>query len=169
MRRVVTVILALAMMMLGSCSSSEPLALDLANPMGSPPAAFSITGPAADEGVVCSEGTFVGYRMEDMDGNAIDHGDWSATFDTAIETNSVAEVKSINEYQCGDGSGTITVTQLVRFDFAELDIETFGEGEVTNGTWTLVGIGDYESLTGSGDIITNFDDGHVHMVGEVEA
>ena len=48
MRRVVTVILALAMMMLGSCSSSEPLALDLANPMGSPPAAFSITGPAAD-------------------------------------------------------------------------------------------------------------------------
>ena len=79
------------------------------------------------------------------------------------------ELKSINEYQCGDGSGTITVTQLVRFDFAELDIETFGEGQVTNGTWTLVGIGDYESLTGSGDIITNFDDGHIHMVGDVEA
>lgn len=169
MRRVVTVILALVTTTLCSCSSSEPLGLDLANPMEPPPTAFSITGPAADEGVVCSEGTFVENRMEYMDGTTMEDRDWANMFDNAVETDSVAEVKSINEYECSDGSGTITVTQLVRFDFAEIDIETFGEGQVTNGTWTLEGIGDYESLTGSGNIITNFDDGHIHMVGEVEA
>ena len=104
-----------------------------------------------------------------MDGMEMDDRDWANMFDTAVETDSVAELKSINEYQCSDGSGTLTVTQLVRFDFAELDIETFGEGQVANGTWTLEGNGEYESLTGSGEIITNFDDGHIHMVGDVEA
>jgi hypothetical protein len=169
MRRLLSVLSALVMVTVGGCSSSEPLAFDLANPMEPPPGVFTISGAAADEGIVCSEGVFVDSHMEDIDGNAIEMSEWADMFDAAIATQSVAEANSINEYECGDGSGTITITQLVRFDFAEIDIETFGQGQVTNGTWTLEGVGDYESLTGSGDLVTNFDDGHVHMVGEVEA
>jgi hypothetical protein len=130
MKGLLAAVTVLAMALLDSCSTSEPLALDLTNPMGAPPPMpFSITGPAVDEGVVCSEGTFVDNRVEYMDGSEMSDSGWADTFDAAVETNSVAEARSINEYACGDGSGTLTVTQLVRFGFAELDIETLGQGK----------------------------------------
>jgi hypothetical protein len=169
MRRVLAVLAVLLVVMVGGCSSSEPLAFDLANAMEPAPGVFSVSGAAADEGVVCSEGIFIDSHMENVNGEMIEMSEWAGMLDTAVATQSVAEANSINEYECGDGSGTITITQFVRFDFAELDIETFGQGQVTSGTWTLVGVGDYESLTGSGDLITDFDDGRIHMVGEVEA
>lgn len=168
MRRLIT-LLALVALMLAGCSSSEPMAIDLAQPMEPPPTPVTISGEAVDEGVVCSSGMFVDYRMEDIDGNPIEFEDWGSMFDTAIDTGSVAEAMSINDYECDDGSGTITISQHVRFDFGEISIETFGEGQVAGGTWTVEGTGDYESLTGSGDIVNDNDQGMIHMVGEVEA
>ena len=159
----------LVMAMLGSCSSSEPLAIDLAQPMEPPPVEISISGAAVDDGVVCSTGTFVRDRMEDMNGNVLDHEAWAAIFDAAVETGSVAEAKSFNEYECGDGSGTITINQHVSFDFAVLDIETFGDSPINSGTWTLEGTGDYESMSGSGDLVNDLAEGMIHAVGEVEA
>jgi hypothetical protein len=44
-------------------------------------------------------------------------------------------------------------------DFAVLDIDSFGQGRITHGTWTLEGTGAYESLTGAGDSLTDFDEG----------
>lgn len=154
---------------LGSCSSSEPMAFDLMQPMAPPPVAITISGEAAEEGVVCPSGEFVGFQMSDMEGNPIEMDDWGAMFESAIETSSIAEARSLNDYQCDDGSGTITIDQHVRFDFAEIDIETLGQSEITNGTWTVSGSGDYESLTGSGDLVSDNAEEIIHMIGEVEA
>ena len=168
MRRLL-VLSTLVVVIVGSCSSSEPLAIDLAQPMEPPPVQVSISGAAVDDGVVCPIGTFVRDRMEDMNGNALDQEAWAKIFDTAVETGSVAEAKSFNEYECGDGSGTITINQHVSLDFAVLDIETFGEAPINSGTWTLEGTGDYESMSGSGDLVNDFAEGMIHAVGEVEA
>lgn len=169
MRRLMTSAFALALVLGGCSSSSEPLGFDLAQAMAPPPTPFTVSGAAVDEGIVCASGMFVGYRMEDADGNEVDIDEWADVFANAMRTGSVAEVTSSNDYQCDDGSGTITIRQLVRFDFAEIDPETFGRGRFVSGTWTLEGRGDYESLTGSGDLVDDHDEGMIHMIGEVEA
>jgi hypothetical protein len=161
---------AFVAMIAASCSSSEPLGFDLARPMAPPPVAVTISGEALDENVVCSNGTFlVGSRMEDMEGNLLPGEQWEATFESAVESGSVAEFMHYATTECNDGSGTITIIEHWHYDFAELDIESFGQGRINNGTWTLEGTGDYESLTGSGDFLTDFDEGMLHAVGEVEA
>lgn len=162
------VLLMLVAVVLGSCSSSDPQAFDLAQPMAAPPVAFTISGEAVEKGTVCPDGTFIHVRMEDMDGNEVSDEDWMEMFDTAFATNSVAEIMSFQEFECGDGSGTITVANHVRFDFAVLDAEDLTQGQTKHGTWTLEGTGDYESLTGSGDTIGDNDTQIIHMVGEVE-
>jgi hypothetical protein len=169
MRRLLLSAVALALLVAGCGSSSEPMAVDLAQPMAPPPTPVSISGAAVDEGIVCSSGMFVDNRLEDMDGNPIGMEEWGAMFEAAVDTGSVAEVTSHNDYECDDGSGTITVSQHVRFDFAVIDIETFGRGRFQSGTWTVGGTGDYETLTGSGEIVDDHDEGLIHMVGEVEA
>lgn len=170
MRRLVPFLaLVIFTMVLASCSTSEPLSFDLARPMAPPPVAITISGAAVDEGAVCSEGAFVGSRMEDMGGNLLEGEQWEETFDAAIENDSVAEMMHRAEIECSDGSGTITVVEHWRYDFGVLDIESFGQGQINNGSWTLEGTGDYESLTGSGDFLTDFDEAMLHAVGEVEA
>lgn len=188
----------LVVVLLGSCSSSETAeettsttpttsattttaakttttaasvsqTFDLVNPMAPLPTDFAISGEAVSEGTVCPAGTFVAGRMEDMDGNALEDEDWAQMFENAVATGAVAEVKSFNEYECRDGSGMLLIEQHVHLDFAVLDIETFAQGRASHGTWTLTGTGDYESLTGSGEIIGDSMAGMIHMVGEVKA
>lgn len=171
MRRMISLqaTIALVTLMLVTCSSNDPLAFDLAQPMEPPPAPVTITGAAVDEGIVCASGMFVDSRMEDVDGNPLDPDGWFTMFDSAIESEGVAEAMSINDYRCDDGSGTITVTQHVRFDFSEISILVMGNSTVDTGTWTLEGTGDYETLIGSGDLVQDGSEQMIHMVGEIEA
>lgn len=167
MRRLIPMLVLFASV-LASCSSSEPLAIDLAQPMAPPPVSFTISGAAADDGVVCAAGQFVGYQMEDTEGNPVTFEEWAAIFDAAAEAGSVAEVVSINDYECDDGSGLLQVSQYVRLDFAGVDLDA-GQGPLNEGTWTLEGTGEYEAVTGSGNIVNDDAAGMIHMVGEVEA
>ena len=66
--------LAVTVLTAAGCSSSEPLAFDLSHPMEPPEAPFTVSGPAADEGIVCSVGMWVEDRMEDMEGNELTEG-----------------------------------------------------------------------------------------------
>ena len=168
MRRL-TLLSALVLVIAAGCSSSEPLGFDLARPMAPPPVPVTISGDAVDEGVACSEGTFVDFHMEDMDGNTAVMDEWGKDFEDAMDGGTVAEVMNHAIIECSDGSGTITLIEHVRFDFAEIDMGTFGQGQVNTGSWTLEGTGDYESLTGSGALVTNYDEGLIQAVGEVEA
>ncbi|MDJ0769992.1 MAG: hypothetical protein QNJ12_14420 [Ilumatobacter sp.] len=168
--RKLTVPTATLALVLAACSSgAEPLAFDLSRPMQPPPVLFTISGEAADEGVVCSNGTVDDTGLEDMSGNLIDLAAWAQMFDAAMETGSVAEATSVLNVECADGSGSLTITEHVRFDFGVLDVETMGSGRVENGTWTLEGTGDYEDLTGSGELFTDYDEGQIHTIGEIEA
>lgn len=169
MRRLV-LLTAFVVVIAAGCSSSEPLGFDLARPMAPPPVPITISGEAVEEEVVCSDGTFlIGSHMEDMEGNLLEGEQWEATFESAVADGSVAEMTHRAEIECSDGSGTITVVEHWRYDFAVLDIESFGQGRINMGTWTVQGTGDYESLTGSGDFLTDFDEGMLHAIGEVEA
>lgn len=170
MRRM-TLLSALIVVVAAGCSSSEPLSFDLARPMAPPPVPVTISGEAVDEGLVCSDGTVPvgGGRMEDMEGNPLAGEQWEATFESAVENGAVAEFMHWATTECNDGSGSITIIEHWRYDFAVLDIESFGQGRINHGTWTLEGTGDYESLTGSGDFLSDFDEGMLHAVGEVEA
>jgi hypothetical protein len=159
----------LVVVMAASCSSSEPLSFELARPQAPPPVAVTINGDAVDEGVVCSAGTFVGFQLEDLDGNEADMDDWGTLFEDAMANGTVAEVVNRAEFECSDGSGTITIVEHVRFDFAEIDMEEFFAGRISNGTWTLEGTGDYDSLTGFGDLISDNGAGMIYAVGEVKA
>ena len=93
-----------------------------------------MSGAAVDEGVVCSTGTFVGVQLEDMEGNPADMDDWGTLFEDAMANGTVAEIASRTEFECSDASGTITVVEHVRFDFAQIDMETFGQDRINNGT-----------------------------------
>ncbi|MDX2466496.1 MAG: hypothetical protein QNL12_04215 [Acidimicrobiia bacterium] len=160
--------LAVTVLMVAGCSSSEPLAFDLSHPMQPPEAPFTIAGPATDEGIVCPVGMWVEDRMEDMDGNELTERGWADIFDNAVATGSVAEARGYKTFVCGDDSGSITLSNHDVLDFGVLDIETFGQGETTGGTWTIAGTGDYESLSGSGDIVLMWDEMKMHYKGEVE-
>jgi hypothetical protein len=128
-------------MIAAGCSSSEPLTIDIARPDAPTPAPVVISGTAVDEGVVCAAGTVNDYRQRRVEGND-------------------AQMVNYFEVVCDDGSGSITIGELL--DFEEFPPATF------EGAWTLEGSGDYESLTGSGQFSVD-DEGKIHDVGEVEA
>jgi hypothetical protein len=167
MRKASALVVVLMLIVVG-CSSSEPLSFDLSHSMEPPEAPFAVSGHAADDGAVCSVGLWVDQREETMDGQPLADDGWAAIFDEAVRSRSVAEAKSIKQFECGDGSGTITITDHAYLDFAVLDVTTFGRGETTWGTWTVEGTGDYDSLSGEGEVVVDWDEQRFHYVGDVE-
>ena len=85
-------------------------------------------------------------------------------FDEALENGGVVEAMDHKRLDCGDGSGSITVAEHVRIDFASGD---WGEGAWATGTWTVTGTDSYESLSGSGTITTDFTTMQIRIVGEI--
>jgi len=167
MRRII--ILAIAVVAAACSSSSEPLAFDLSHTMEfeEPPVPFAVAGASADEGMVCADGTFTREVELDPDGLEISGDEWNQMFDQAIQTGGVAEMTSVKEFSCADGSGTLIITEDVRFDFGVIDLEAFGTGEFVGSTWTIEGIGEYADLTGSGEAVIDFDEMVFHYRGEV--
>jgi len=166
------IVVAVAVLAAACSSSSEPLAFDLSHSIdfeSDPPMVpFVVEGASADAGVVCSGGTFTGAQEFDLDGNELSDEAWADEFDQALETGGVAEMTAVKEFTCEDGSGTLVITEDVRFDFSVIDPASLGTGEVATGTWTIEGLGDYEDLTGSGEAVVNFDQATFHYTGEVE-
>ena len=80
----------------------------------------------------------------------------------------MAEGKGYKTFVCGDDSGSIMMSDHAALDFGVLDIETFGQGETIWGSWTIEGTGDYEALSGSGDVVVMWDEMKFHYKGEVE-
>lgn len=140
MRRLV-LLSAFVVIIAAGCSSSEPLTIDIARPDAPPPSPVAISGTAVDEGVVCADGTVSDYRQSRVEGND-------------------AQMVNYFEVVCDDGSGSITIGEIIEYFY---DTESWAE----EGTWTLEGSGDYESLTGSGQWSTD-EEGTWHDVGEVE-
>ena len=167
MKKLATPFLAVIFILAG-CSGSEPLTFDLAHPMEPPAQPFQISGAAVDDGGVCAVGMWTDESMQTMEGADLDFGGFADIFDTAVETQSAAEAKGTKIFECGDGSGMITINEHTLIDFAVLDPADFGSGTTDWGTWTIEGTGDYASLTGSGKVITVWDEMQMHFVGEVE-
>jgi hypothetical protein len=161
--------LAATLLVVVGCSSSEPLAFDLAHTFQDPESPFTISGDAADEGVVCSVGVWKDLRMETMDGDPLDADAWAVIFDEAVDSHSIAEATSMKQFECGDGSGTITIDDHLYLDFAELDVETIFTGDTQWGTWTLEGTGDYESISGNGSFVVDGPGERFHYIGEIQS
>jgi hypothetical protein len=153
-------------MIAAGCSSSQPLSIDIARPDAPGDVPATISGPAVDEGVVCADGTVFGYHLEDMNGNTLGFNEWGANVDAAMQAGTVVEAQNHVDIECNDGSGTITVIEHIRFDFAVID---FPGQEGWKGTWTLEGTGDYENLSGSGEYYDDPDSAMIHDAGEVES
>jgi hypothetical protein len=143
------------------------MALELDLPIGPPEQPFVATGPAVDDGAVCSDGTWLGSRTEDMDGQEISHEQWADIFDAAMENDSVAEARTFRDFACADGSGTLEIEDHAYLDFSVIDASTYGSEPVQWGTFTISGTDDYTSLSGSGDEVADFSQGSFLFSGEV--
>jgi len=124
--------------------------------------------PAVDEDVVCAVGMWIDEHMQNMEGEDIGFEGWADIFDNAVASQSAAEAKAFKTFECGDGSGTMTIEEHTVLDFAVLDPAAFGSGTTDWGSWTITGTGDYESLTGGGNVMTVWDEMQFHFIGEVE-
>jgi hypothetical protein len=143
------------------------MAFELDLPIGPPEQPFVATGPAVDDGAVCSGGTWLGSRTEDMDGQEISHEQWADIFDVAMANDGVAEARTFRDFACADGSGTLEIEDHAYLDFSVIDASTYGSEPVQWGTFTISGAGDYTSLSGSGDEVADFGQKSYLFSGEV--
>ena len=72
-----------------------------------------------------------------------------------------------NTFECGDGSGTLTLRSHAYIDFGARSPSDWGSGVWDSGTWTITGTDEYESLSGSGSSFMYFDEGKMHYTGEI--
>jgi hypothetical protein len=108
------------------------------NPDGPNSGDFSVSGAAADGGLICAGGTFV------------DTGIAFAGYQSDRGGRSVVQLQVRKVFTCADGSGTFFVKMQIQADFAT-GLETF--------TWVAQGgTGDYGKLRGSGSGSTVRDD-----------
>ena len=127
----------------GPVAAAAPAPLTIAshvsfNPDGPNFGDFTITGSAADSGLICPGGTFVDTGIQ-FAGYQSDHGG-----------RSVVQLQVHKTFTCGDGSGTFFVKLQIQADFAT-GLETF--------TWVVQGgTDDYANLRGSGSGSTVRDD-----------
>jgi len=165
-RRAVVAVMAFALASVGcsSTESSDPLAVELTHPQGRGTIVFAATGPAADEGIICTAGSMSVDRLESMDGVEISDDDWADMFDDAMASESIAEQNVYQTWTCDEDAGSFTLRHHNRIDFANFEFEgrqDVGSWEITEGTDTM------EGLTGSGDVILDWDAEAVVHSGEV--
>lgn len=152
-------------MMAGCTAASEPMAVDVFGSMDPSDPSVVISGDAADEGLVCSEGTNRRLAMEDMEGNPISDEEGVANWEEALDSGATLEVLIHEEVNCADGSGAFVIEFHNVVQPAALDYE--GSNEV--GTWTIDGgTGDYETLSGEGDAVADFGAGAFGFTGEIQ-
>lgn len=143
--------------------------------MGSATSAFTASGAAVDDGLLCAAGqTLPGGEVQTVDGEPSSDEEFGQAFDEALATEGVVERVFFVEFGCADAegfSGTFTMQQNVRMDFSEIDAAAFQAGEldqVPGGTWEIAeGTGDFADLTGGGDHSMDFTTEEIAFTGEL--
>jgi hypothetical protein len=157
---------AVLVVSLAGCSSGDPLTVEFTQPQGHEGALpFSASGAAVDESAMCSNGTVEMQRLESAEGEGITDSDWAEMFDGAMESGGVAEMYVFQKYTCDDGSGDFTIRWHNRFDFASFEFE----GRQDVGAWEIdEGANSYSDLTGSGEIILDWEAEQAVLSGVVQ-
>jgi len=159
-------ILVVSFMVVASCSSSsEPMAVQITNPLGPSGSSVPATGPAVDEGVMCDVVTYEEGDFFDLDGNAVTDEERDQLIQVEMETGEEVFSAKDGRWTCADGSGTFETVE--EFTLAMRDYNFEGSNDVA--TWTVEsGTGDYEDLTGSGNVVVDFSKETVVYDGEIQ-
>jgi len=155
-----------SLMVVASCSSSsEPMAVQITNPLGPSGSAVPATGPAVDEGVMCDLVTYEEGDFFDLDGNAVTDEARDQLMQVEAETGEEVFSAKDGRWTCADGSGTFVTVE--EFTLAVRDYNFDGTNDAA--TWTVEnGTGDYEGLTGSGKVVVDFSKETVVYEGELQ-
>ncbi len=158
--------LVVSLMVVASCSSSsEPMAVQITNPLGPSGSSVPATGPAVDEGVMCDVVTYQEGDFFDLDGNAVTDETRDQLMQVEAETGEEVFSAKNGSWTCADGSGTFDT--LETFTLARQDYDFDGSNDAA--TWTVEnGTGDYEGLTGSGKVVVDFSKETVVYEGELQ-
>lgn len=165
MRNSAWLAMAVLMMSLAACSSTEPMAVEITGPVGIPDGPSALSGPAVDEGVVCSAALFEELRFEDADGKVLNEDEVAQAQQVEMETGEMVITVKYDQWTCSDGSGTFVTADSGKIAMPDMDFE--GVNEVAD--WKIdSGTGDYEGLSGAGTITVDFPNGTVIYAGELE-
>ena len=158
--------LVVSLMVVASCSSSsEPMAIQITNPLGPSGSSVPATGPAVDEGVMCDVVTYEEGDFFDLDGDAVTDEERDQLIQVEMETGEEVFSAKDGRWTCADGSGTFETVE--EFTLAMRDYKPQGSNDAA--TWTVEnGTGDYEGLTGSGKVVVDFSKETVVYDGEIQ-
>lgn len=135
-------------------SSSEPLAVEMQGSMGEIPTSAALSGPAVDDGTVCSTASAEVIGYEGLDGRSLTEDEYNQLNEESIETGEVTVGGIFLEYLCDDGSGPFVMKQRPTVAPTAFDFEAMNEDV---GTWVIDrGTAAYEELTGEGSIDFDF-------------
>ena len=154
------------MVVAASCSStSEPMSVQITGPLGPPDGPQPITGQAVDEGIVCDAATYEEGDFVDLDGKILTDEERDQLMQVEAETGEQVFSEKHGRWTCADGSGTFDTVDTFTLKRTEYDFE----GVNNAATWTIEnGTGDYENLSGSGDVIVDFPNETVVYDGEMQ-
>ena len=166
MRKFRLLVVVSVMMAAASCStSSEPMAVQITGPLGPSDSPAPVTGPAADEGIMCGAATYEEGEFVDLDGKVLTDDELGQLMQVEMETGEIVFSAKHGRWTCADGSGTFDTVDTPTMAMPELNPE--GPNEAA--TWTVEsGTGDYEELSGSGTVIVDFSKETVVYDGEMQ-
>lgn len=154
------------MVVVASCSSSsDPMGVQITGPLGPPSDPAPITGQAVDEGIVCDAATYDEGDYVDMDGKILTDEERDQLMQVEMETGEWFFSEKHGRWTCADGSGTFDTVDTFTLTPSEYDFE----GVNNAATWVIEsGTGDYENLSGSGNVIVDFPNETVVYDGEMQ-
>jgi hypothetical protein len=152
---------AAALATLTACAGGpRSLPVTITGPLETSDSNLSVTGEAADAGIICPEVTWDGRVYEDLDGNELTLEDLEHMPDDA------KDVRWTDTFVCADGSGSFVVLHRQLLSRAEMDFEGYNEAA----SWEIEsGTGSYTGLVGEGTFILDFVEGVVVNTGTVAA
>jgi hypothetical protein len=163
-----TLVFGLAMLLvaIGGCSSEKSADVTfLAGRFGvQATSVMTATGPAADRGMVCDELlVYSEPRFESGSGEEVSAQEWNDLLGAAIDAETVHEGFEVRVWNCADGSGSFEMSHHTRVDLSQ-----FHRPRLNAGTWRIIGgTGAYSGLTGSGDVVVEFESNVIAYSGEI--
>lgn len=150
----------------GGCSSGGPAEITfLAGRFGvQATSVMTATGAAADRGLVCDELlVYSEPRFESGSGEEVSAQEWNDLLGAAIDAETVHEGFEVRVWNCADGSGSFEMSHHTRVDLSQ-----FHRPRLNAGTWQIIGgTGAYSGLTGSGDVVVDFESNVIAYSGEI--
>jgi hypothetical protein len=165
MRKLRLLVVVSFMVVGASCSSSEPMAVQINGALGQSDTPAPITGAAVDGEIVCHAATYEQGDFVDLDGKVLTDEERDQLMQVEAETGEVVFGAVHGRWTCADGSGTFDTVETPTIAMPDLNFE----GSNDAATWTVEsGTGDYEELSGSGKVIVDFPNETVVYDGEMQ-